>query len=56
MILQRELFTGATSAFYLHVGSFAQFLIENLDRQIQAIDEEAASQPQSQPLKVALPA
>jgi radical SAM superfamily enzyme YgiQ (UPF0313 family) len=43
-------------AFYLHVGSFAQFLIENLDRQIQAIDEEAASQPQSQPLKVALPA
>jgi hypothetical protein len=45
-------------AFYLHVGSFAQFLIENLDRQIQAIDDEAAPQlqPQPQPLKVALPA
>jgi radical SAM superfamily enzyme YgiQ (UPF0313 family) len=43
-------------AFYLHVGSFAQFLIGNLDHQIQAIDDEAARQPQPQPLKVALPA
>jgi hypothetical protein len=33
---------------------FAQFLIKNLDQQIQAIDEEAARQPRL--LKVAQPA
>jgi radical SAM superfamily enzyme YgiQ (UPF0313 family) len=41
-------------AFYLHLGVFAQFLIKNLDQQIQAIDEEAARQPLL--LKVAQPA
>jgi hypothetical protein len=41
-------------AFYLHLGSFAQFLIADLDRKIQAIDDEATRQPQLR--KVALPA
>jgi hypothetical protein len=41
-------------AFYLRLGVFAQFLIKNLDQQIQAIDEEAARQPRL--LKVAQPA
>jgi hypothetical protein len=41
-------------AFYLHLGVFAQFLVKNLDQQIQAIDEEAARQPRL--LKVAQPA
>jgi hypothetical protein len=34
-------------AFYLHLGSFAQFLIADLDRKIQAIDDEAARQPRA---------
>ena len=42
------------SAFYLHLGSFAQFLIADLDRKITALDEEAARQPA--PRKVAQPA
>jgi radical SAM superfamily enzyme YgiQ (UPF0313 family) len=42
------------SAFYLHLGSFAQFLISDLDRKIQAIDDEAARHPRT--LKVAQPA
>jgi hypothetical protein len=41
-------------AFYLHLGSFAQFLIADLDRKIQAIDDEATRQPQLR--KVAQPA
>ena len=42
------------SAFYLHLGSFAQFLIADLDRKIQAIDDEAARQPRA--LEVTEPA
>ena len=38
-------------AFYLHLGSFAQFLIADLDRKIEALDDEATRQPQ--PRKVA---
>jgi radical SAM superfamily enzyme YgiQ (UPF0313 family) len=34
-------------AFYLHLGSFAQFLIADLDRKIQAIDDEATRQPRA---------
>jgi radical SAM superfamily enzyme YgiQ (UPF0313 family) len=41
-------------AFYLHLGSFAQFLIADLDRKIQALDDEAVRQPRE--LKVAQPA
>ena len=33
-------------AFYLHLGSFAQFLIADLDRKIEALDDEATRQPQ----------
>ena len=42
------------SAFYLHLGSFARFLIADLDRKIQAIDAEAARQPRA--LEVTEPA
>ncbi len=41
----------SSSAFYLHVGTFAQFLIADLDRKIQAIDDEAARE--SRPIAVA---
>jgi radical SAM superfamily enzyme YgiQ (UPF0313 family) len=37
----------AMTAFYLHLGSFAQVLVEDLDRQIDALDE-----PQRQPSRV----
>jgi len=32
-------------AFYLHLGTFATFLIQDLDRQISALDAEAAAAP-----------
>jgi radical SAM superfamily enzyme YgiQ (UPF0313 family) len=41
-------------AFYLHLGAFARILIKDLDRQIQALDDEAARQPR--PLELAMPA
>jgi radical SAM superfamily enzyme YgiQ (UPF0313 family) len=47
-------FVLAMIAFYLHLGTFAQFLIKDLDRQIQVLDDEAARQPQT--LKLAVPA
>jgi radical SAM superfamily enzyme YgiQ (UPF0313 family) len=47
-------FVLAMIAFYLHLGTFAQFLIKDLDRQIQAVDDEAARQPRA--LKQAVPA
>jgi hypothetical protein len=37
-------FVLAMTAFYLHLGSFAQVLIKDLDRQIEALDE-APQQP-----------
>jgi radical SAM superfamily enzyme YgiQ (UPF0313 family) len=37
-------FVLAMIAFYLHLGTFAQFLIEDLDRQIESLDDEAARQ------------
>ena len=40
-------FVLAMIAFYLHLGDFAQFLIADLDRQIAALDDEAARQPRS---------
>jgi radical SAM superfamily enzyme YgiQ (UPF0313 family) len=47
-------FVLAMIAFYLHLGTFAQFLIKDLDRQIRVLDDEGAPQPQ--PLKLAVPA
>jgi radical SAM superfamily enzyme YgiQ (UPF0313 family) len=40
-------------AFYLHLGTFAQYLIKELDQQIAALDEEAAGEPR--PLGLAVP-
>jgi radical SAM superfamily enzyme YgiQ (UPF0313 family) len=40
-------------AFYLHLGMFAQYLIRGLDRQIAALDNEAARRPRS--LELATP-
>jgi Domain of unknown function (DUF4070) len=47
-------FVLAMIAFYLHLGTFARFLIADLDRQIAALDGEAARQPR--PVAVAVPA
>jgi radical SAM superfamily enzyme YgiQ (UPF0313 family) len=41
------------SAFYLHLGTFAKFLVRDLDRQIEALEGDAA---EVLPFKVALPA
>jgi hypothetical protein len=35
----------AMTAFYLHLGSFAQVLIKDLDRQIDALDEVPRQPP-----------
>jgi hypothetical protein len=35
----------AMTAFYLHLGSFAQVMIKGLDRQIDALDKAAQQQP-----------
>jgi hypothetical protein len=40
-------------AFYLHLGTFAQYLIRELDQQIAALDDEAAGEPR--PLELAVP-
>jgi radical SAM superfamily enzyme YgiQ (UPF0313 family) len=47
-------FVLAMIAFYLHLGTFAQFLIKDLDRQIPALDAEAVRQPRA--LKLPVPA
>jgi Domain of unknown function (DUF4070) len=47
-------FVLAMIAFYLHLGTFARFLITDLDRQIAALDGAAALQPRS--VGVAVPA
>jgi hypothetical protein len=47
-------FVLAMIAFYLHLGTFARFLIADLDRQIAALDGEAARQPRS--VAIAVPA
>lgn len=44
----------AMSAFYLHLGTFAEVLIKDLDRQIHAID--AGGSPQAVPLPDMVPA
>ena len=40
-------------AYYLHLGEFAQFVIKDLDRQIDALEIEAVQAPVRQPVAVA---
>jgi hypothetical protein len=44
----------AMTAYYLHLGIFAEFLIKDLEREIRAIDDEGS--PQKVPTRDLVPA